>query len=51
MKPIKINVEKNDKCYFCGRNQKEVQTILDDMKKGIGETIRSVEKDIKQIRN
>ena len=49
MEPIKINVEKNDKCYFCGRDKNEVQAIIDDMKKGINEAIKSVEKDINEL--
>lgn len=49
MEPIKINVEKNNRCYFCGRNKNEVQTIIDDMKNGIEEAINSVKKDINKL--
>ena len=49
MEPIKINVEKNDKCYFCGRNKNEVLLIIDDMKNGIDEAISSIEKEIKGL--
>ena len=47
--PFKINASSNSKCYFCGRNRKEIAAILQRMSKKIADGIRKLETQIDNL--
>ena len=46
---FKINASSNSKCYFCGRNRKEIAAILQRMSKKIADGIRKLESQIDNL--
>jgi len=47
--PFKIYVSSNSKCYFCGRNKKEITAILQRMSEKIEDGIRKLEAQIDDL--